>query len=495
MRGPCWGESMTFASQDSLILPRARRGVAALTALAVTVLFASTPAQADLVTANGGYHAQVTAYFCAAASVEMALDVPAVTNTNAIVTQMLAAGDGPTLPFFSQPPVAGIAIVNGVGVVTSGAQAFIYGLNHGTNTVNGLGYFNPQLPARFPNGTDMPGMVTALNLLDNPNANGALNPAFAFGNHQYAGYNLANQGLANRTIADALQDYQVPAVAVIEGGAHAISVFGVTTTAPVVRNQNYAVTGVLVHDPWTGWAVSQALRGNVVPTDRFSRPMLGLGYNSFFSYGFVQLRNGALVALPWTILFNASPGQSGAAGFSSAGYKFVVEPLGPEPPDAGDPAGDFGIPTPPALLASPLTSGAAADTAALSDLAANPTLAADIELVGGQFDIADALFVSEGPGDWLIPYDGLGGINDVTGAVLIDSLTGLIDAATWIDPSNSSEMPYSLAQIDAMFQDIADGDLPMDNLVPTVPEPTSALLFGCAAVGLLAARAQFIRRR
>jgi len=152
------------------------------------------------------------------------------------------------------------------------------------------------------------------------------------------------------------------------------------------------------------------------------------------------------------------------------------------------------------LLASPLTSRSAADAAALADLLADPTLAPLVELLGGQFDVTDALFLQApgdiGPaGDWLIPYDGSGGVNDVTGAVLIDSLTGLINAATWIDPTDSSQTPYTLAQIDAMFQDIESGQLPMDNFVPPVPEPGSATLFGCAAVVLLAARVLRARRR
>jgi len=91
-------------SRNSAPIVGWRRRVTTVAALAMTVLLAPIPARADVVIDNGGYHAQVTAYFCAAASVEMALDVPAVTSTNPIVAQFLAAGDGPTLPFFSQPP-------------------------------------------------------------------------------------------------------------------------------------------------------------------------------------------------------------------------------------------------------------------------------------------------------------------------------------------------------------------------------------------------------
>ncbi len=74
-----------------------------------------------------------------------------------------------------------------------------------------------------------------------------------------------------------------------------------------------------------------------------------------------------------------------------------------------------------------------------------------------------------GEGDWLVPYDGAGGINDVTGAVLIDGDTGVIDMATWIGPDDGIDH-LTLAQLDEMFHDISTGLTPQDN---PVPEPTT----------------------
>src|SRR5208282_6163 len=153
----------------------------------------SLPAVADVIIPDN-YHYQVTQNFCAAASVEMVLDCPQVTLNNAMVASLVALPDGPTTAFIppgTQPinePTPTLGVNNGVGVVTSGPQAFIYGLNHGSNTVNGLGYLNSFAP--FGVGTDSLGMVTALNLLDNSNVN-AGTPNLPFGNDQYAGYNFA----------------------------------------------------------------------------------------------------------------------------------------------------------------------------------------------------------------------------------------------------------------------------------------------------------------
>jgi hypothetical protein len=478
---------------------------AAIPALLFSAILASrSPAQVTDIQLPDGYHAQVTNFFCASASIEMALDTPAVTGANVPVSQLIAAGDGPLYPANTGFPIAGIEIQNGVGTVSAGsAQAFIYGLNHGLNTVNGVGYYNPFVPPGV--GSDSQGVDADLNLLDNPAVNGAANPAFPFGSHAYAGYNLLNQGLANRTIANAISQYSVPAVAVVNSGAHAISVYGVNTTGNLAPNQNYVFNGVYVHDPWTGWAVAEQNAGKFNPALVNSNGGLGLGYNTYLRYGYdndpsngpvTLLPNGneANVTLaPWTRIFNVSPPQlSPNLGYASFGYKFEVEPQGPELPDTGDPAGDYGLPAPPINLPSAITSGSTADIDGLSDLTSDPTLKSDVELPGGNFDVSDATEMktsdeSGAEGDWLIPYDGSGGINDVTGAIMIDAETGVIDEATWIDPTNSSEIPYTLSQIDTLYQDQEAGDLPADD--PPVPEPTTAALFlGACAMGLIRRR-------
>lgn len=444
------------------------------------LLLGAANTRGDLAIAPGGYHAQVVNYFCAAASTEMALDVPAVTSANAEVAGLIAAGDGPFFPANTGFPLAPINVVNGTGTVgAGGAQAFIYGLNHGLNTVNGVGYFNPFVPAGV--GTDSQGIDAALNLLDNPNWNGPVNP---LGSHQYAGYNLTNQALATRTIANAISQFIVPAVAAVNHGGHAISVYGVKTIGAIVPNANFTVQGVYVHDPWTGWAVNQQNGGFFDPAKVNSNGGLGLGYNTYLRYGFDNdpangpktiLPNGVEVAVtlaPWTRIFSpAGPQVTPNGVFGTWGYKFEVEPQGPELPDLGDPAGDFGFPSAPANLASPLTGGSTALAAGVNDLAGDATLQAGIELAGGVFDVTDARIYQTpdeagAEGDWLVPYDGPGGINDVTGAMMIDAETGVIDMATWIDPADPLQVPYTLSQIQTLFEDLEAGDLPIDNPVP-----------------------------
>lgn len=479
-----------------------------LAASVVGVLLAAAAAgKADTIINDGGYHAQVTNFFCAAASAEMALDVPAVKNANPIVAQMLAVGDGPTVPAGSPLPLANIQIQNGVGTVTGGAQAFIYGLNHGLNTVNGVGYFNPFSPPGV--GTDSQGLDVGLNLLDNPNVNGAANPGFAFGSHGYAGYNLVNQGLASRTIANALAQFNVPAVAAINSGSHAISVYGVETDAPIAPGANYTIKGFFVHDPWTGWAVQQLNGGVFNPALVRSNGGLGLGYNTYLRYGFdpdpsngpyTIFPNGAqaqVTLAPWTRIFNVSPGQiTPNLAWTNPGYKFEVEPQGPELPDTGDPANDFGFPSPPPNLPSPLTDGSSALAKALTDLSADSTLANKVEIAGGSFDSAHATEFqtpdeSGAEGDWLVPYDGSGGINDIRGAVMIDAETGVIDEATWIDPNDPNQSPLTLQQLQELMYDQEAGIFPSDNANAT-PEPSSLALI---VIGLMTAATYSAWRR
>jgi hypothetical protein len=442
---------------------------------------------------NNTYHAQVTNYFCAAASMEMELDSPTVLATNPVVASLIGAGDGPLFaPNTPFVPTANIQIQNGVGTVTAGAQDFIYGLVHGTNTVNGITYFNPFLPAAVGNGCDNLGIAQGLNLLDNPNTNGAANPAFAFGNHQYASYNIpqfpnppipnAALNIANKTIADALlQPWQVSAVAAINNGSHAINVNGVRTTGNSVPGGNYQIQGYFVHDPWTGYQLgngplNQAQLNGI-------GGVLGLGYNTFVSnqaaVGSTTAIGGQQVAVStpswWTRIFSVAGPQILGGVNSVPGYKFEVEPQGPETIDTG--AFDS-TPAFPTELATELNApGAEAD--AVSDLAGDPTLSAEPGLTGGSFDsaVADEMFITptgdtNGEGDWLVPYDGSGGINDITGAIMIDADTGIIDEATWIDPSDPTQHPYTLLDLDAMFNAEAAGNLPSDDTVP-LPEPAS----------------------
>jgi hypothetical protein len=90
-----------------------------------------------------------------------------------------------------------------------------------------------------------------------------------------------------------------------------------------------------------------------------------------------------------------------------------------------------------------------------------------------------------GEGDWLVPYEGSGGINDVTGAIMIDADTGVIDEATWLDPTDNNGNPLTLPQLDLMFTDEASGLEPADN---SVPEPVSMSLLIVTGAGLLGRR-------
>lgn len=479
-----------------------RATLSALAIAAAAVGFASSAhGQIVNLVIPDGYHSQVTDYFCGAASMEMELDTPAVLNNNIPITNLIAQGDGNTVPDGAAPPAVQLANVGGVGVLTSAAaQTFIYNVVHSNqNTFNNLSYSNPFWPAG--KGTDTNGLQAGLNILDNPTVNNNGGQFPGVGSHAYASYNLlptfAGGDLASRTIASALTQYNVPAVVGVESGAHYISVYGVSTNGVAAApNANYSINGFLVHDPWTGYAVSQFNQGNAAPA---AAGGFGLGFNTYLRYGYdivpggvpVQLPNGNIVPIrpaPWFQIFNPSGNQGAPAAFTGTGYKFEVEPQGPELPDTGDNGLFNSLPAAPTELSQELNASGA-DSMALTDLAANPTLQNEPGLIGGSFDTADESLMTltgdvAGQGDWLIPYDGAGGINDVTGAVLIDAATGVLDAATWMDPSDPIQS-MTLAEIDQLTADNLSGLFPNDNNSNDVPEPASIALLVPAAAMLL----------
>ncbi len=65
-----------------------------------------------------------------------------------------------------------------------------------------------------------------------------------------------------------------------------------------------------------------------------------------------------------------------------------------------------------------------------------------------------------GQDDWLVPYDRG---TDVTGAVLINAETGMIEQATWID---SGETPFLLSDLVGMYNGDYAGFVPTDNAAP-----------------------------
>jgi hypothetical protein len=445
---------------------------------------------------NGGYHAQVTDYFCAAASMEMELDVAAVKPGNVAVQSIVGAGDGAPVAHGAAPPAVTIVNQGGIGLVTAGGQSYIYGLVHGQNTFNGQTYFNPFSPPGV--GTGNTAVAAGLNLIDNPNVNGTTGPAV--GNHVYAAYNLTNQALASRTIANALKSVQIPAVAAINRGTHAISVYGVQTDVNPVMNANYKINGFFVHDPWTGYAFARKRAGDNLPVNLGG---YGLGCNTYLRNGYDNVPGMKPIDLPdgtqkqvrlgaWLNYFNSAPPQAGEGPvMSTFGHKFEVEPIGPELPDDGNGGQFFSLPDPPAELAAE-DNALQARSDAMNDLAANAILGSEPGFVGGGFDAttSDEMLLQTpdditGQGDWVVPYDGPGGVNDIT-AVVIDAHTGVIDMATWIDPSDPNQVHMTLGELDSMLtDDIQTGLLPNDN---PLPEPGAALV---AVIGV----ANLLRRR
>ena len=395
------------------------------------------------------YHPQVTAYFCAAASMEMELDCKAVRTQNAVIENMLNGGQGNGAnpgaaavdgavqacfpPGFCWPAVQ----FNGNQVVF-GAQSYIYGLCHGLNTYNGNTYFNPFWPVGFGTGIDCE--AACLNLMDSPANNNA-------GPHNYVAYNLPSFAWANSTMADAIRQLGIPAIPGINNGGHAICAYGVRTKVVAGKTK---IQGFWLRDPWTGFA--QAIFPNAPAEQR------GLGENKYVGLYVNPDRQGKA----WNKLFTPSPGPPLPVFASGYGFKFEVEPIGPIQIDTNDET----PPISPILPNSPLTA-AQALAYATNDVDNDSTLDSETGFTDGGWDVADAMLVqyptdTAGEGDWLIPYDGSGGVNDVTGFVLIDEQTGDIDEATWMNPSDA--VPFmTLAQIQDMETNEFADNLPNDD--------------------------------
>lgn len=423
------------------------------------------------------YHAQVTNYFCGAASMEMMLDTPVTTNPlsvsyNQNVVDLLALGDGPTSPptnIPAQPPA----------VPPAGAQASIYSLDHGgafaaQSVFTGASVYNNPF---YGPGTDPIGFAAGLNAIDNPtNPNNAavstaLGNAGNNGNHAYAAYGgfvtfpptiLAGMAASN-TVASALLTYGVPASVSINNGGHWIDVNGVSTLT--VGPTTY-INGFFIRDPWTGYALAQG------------QANLGLGANTYLRYGYDQFANNTTRMGGWFNYF--TPASNTANAGYGPGYTIEVEPQGPESLDTGN---TFSLPAVMSGTSDLNASQALSD--AIADLGNTAGLSGEVGFEHGSFDGSDEMEMSmpgdtSGEGDWLVPYDGSGGTNDVTGFLLIDEESGVIDQATWLDPTDGPAS-LTLAQIDQMFESEAFGlEDPSDN---AVPEPSSLALAAIAVAG------------
>jgi hypothetical protein len=119
-----------------------------------------------------------------------------------------------------------------------------------------------------------------------------------------------------------------------------------------------------------------------------------------------------------------------------------------------------------------------------SDHSGNP------DFIGGNWDAGDVGFLSfpgdtGGEGDWMIPYIGPGGTDDVRGAVVVDAIDGTVDQATWLGGES-----WTQAELSDYLHDYFSLNLPLD-IPQGTPEPASItllLLGGGFALGLLRTR-------
>ena len=467
---------------------------------ALSIFWIAADAQAQLNTEVPGlvYHAQVTSYYCGSATVEMMLDNGAVRNNDPFLNYVLNPANAPdplpgsffnggtgqdatfgTIPFnavnnvaqsihptFGQRVVPGVNGGNPVSAVTYGPQLFIYDFAHGAgtytpiagpNTGVPLGYFNPFQP--WGSGSGINGQQVTLNTLDNPNVGGE-------GIHAFTAYNLASLNASNRTIANAIADYQVPAGGVFYGGAHAMAITGVQSNVVPARNQPYNIQGFFVDDPWNGYAIARGMPAN----------KRGLPEHSLIS----NVPEGINVPSRWTQIFTASGGEPGEGAYASGlGYKFVVEPIGPELPDDGT-FSSVPLAAPP--LPTDLT--AAGALAAAQAQLISSGLSSKYGLSGGAFDPAgETLLDPSGENDWLVPYE-RGGV--YTGDLLISAHYGILEEASW---DEAGDAPFALADLVQEYQGIETGFHPDDNPV-NIPEASTFALATIGAVLTVAKRRQ-----
>lgn len=469
---------------------------AATAALVVLVVRGNAWAVVDTNVPGFKYHAQVTSYYCGSATIQMMLDNNAVRQSNPYVDWILNPANAPDPapgsfynvlpqqdltfgyigfnavnnigqsihPTYEMKVIPGVNNGNPVSAVTYGPQLALYDFGHGAGTftpVAGpnagvpLGYFNPFQPWRA--GTGINSQQVTLNVFDNPNVGGE-------GDHAYTAYNVLNRNVANRTIANAIASYQIPAGGVFYSGRHAMAISGVQTDVAPARNQPYKILGFYVNDPWYGYAKARKKPGD---------PQ-GLPANALLS---TVLKTGQ--PSTWEKFFDVSPGEPGEGAYAAGpGFKFVVEPQGPEPLDDGLFSSDT---TPVPLLANPLTSVEAV-TLAEQLLADNAGLSGKYGLSGGAFDGSNVSFIdSGGTSDWLVPY--LRG-GEVTGSFLINSLYGILEIANWTE---AGEDAYDLPELVMQFQQINGGIVPFDNPV-NLPEASTLSMTLIAALMLHARR-------
>lgn len=484
----------------TLVREKSSRLISALVAGAALVLAARGAEGAVNTTVPGFvYHAQVTSYYCGSATLQMMLDNDAVRQGNPYVNWFLnpanAADPAPasfvgvtpiqdrtygTIPFngvnnvgqsihptFAPRVIPGVNNGNPVNAIVYGPQLALYDFAHGVSTFTpvagpnagvALSYFNPFQP--WGAGSGINAVQYTLNVFDNPDVGGE-------GSHVFAAYNVLDHNVAQRTIANAILNYEVPAGGVFYGGQHAMAISGVQTDVAPGRNQPYTIKGFFVEDPWYEYAVRRGdpwgERG--LPRHTFMSNEWGVGGVSW-----------------WDRIFTLSPGEPGEGNYAGGvGYKFVVEPQGPEPLDDGLFSSD---PDPVPLLPSELT---ATEALALADqFLVDTGLSDKYGLSSGAFDAANlTLLDPAGESDWLAPYMRGG---EYSGVLLIDSKFGILEMASWND---AGEEAFVLEELVAQFEGILAGWNPNDNPINVpIPEPSGLALIGFGVLLLSATRSR-----
>jgi hypothetical protein len=436
-----------------------QRVVARALALAAVLMLLVAPATAELIRIPHGYHFQQTPYYCGIASIQMMLDTPAVRNNNAAIDAYFTANAGND-----------VLIQNQIYLASRQRRTAFYpvGYNPGTDPV----VFSYTINAYdgIANGPALPGGV----------AQGG-NPNHVYGWYGFAP-NIYAADQASRTVAYALKNYEVPATVAVGHGAHWVVVDGVQTTGtiptPANPNAQFNILGFRVSDPWTGHAIANGSAN------------WGMGIHAWYRYGFNAAafvteenpdgfrRRGA-----WYNYFN--PVSPGPHPFSGQ-FNIIVEP-DPEPTPPFDPDdGEYSSqPDPYDVLSTAVTAATAYDYS--QDALTGDFSFLAQEFSGGTWDTGNITMFSfpddpAGVGDWLIPYIGPGGSDDVLGAIMIDSLSGTVNQAMWMGGSGLS---FEYDQLVDYYSMLYDLDLPESI---QAPEPGSFAMLVIAGTGVVLVR-------
>lgn len=459
------------------------RPAAMAVSAAAMLLLCSGSLWAELVRIPHGYHWQQTNFYCGTASIQMMLDTPAVRNNNPAVDAYFANNVyQPALRTWSQDQ----QIQNQIYQASRDRRNQFYpvGYHPGTDPV----VFSYTINAYdgIANGPALPGGV----------AQGANTNNHAYGWYGFVPTNFAAEQ-ASRTVAYALKNYDVPASVAVGRGAHWVVVDGVNTlgniSTPANPNNQFQILGFRVSDPWTGYAFEQKRLKQANPNNPNIKvpTSFGMGVHAWYRYGFnaaAQVteenpdgykRQGA-----WFNYFD--PVRPGPYPFSGQ-FNIVVEP---EPTAPFDPDDEeyFSQPDPYAILSNPVTS-VDAYSYAQSALAGDFSFLSS-EFAGGTWDTSNISLFSfpddpSGIGDWMIPYVGPGGTDDVLGAIMIDSLSGTVNQAMWF-----GEVPsVSLDDLTGFYNSLYALDIPLS----AIPEPASLLLVAVAAVVFVGMRRRILQ--